>query len=204
MASKTKKYFKIPEVQEIGIYAIRNKTNDKYYIGSSVNVYFRMLTHARNLIKFYGINAKMGEDIKGKRDFKNFEFIVLKTFENNSITDRELRREEENYIQKYNSRKNGYNLQWAYSNGKFEQNQKLCCKIVETAKKSETGNRNTKNKRVYDRFSILLPKGTKERIQRQGESINGYINKLVLNDLNRLEQDKQGSVNGDLPDFMKD
>lgn len=36
----------------------------------------------------------------------------------------------------------------------------------------------------YDRVSITLPKGTKERIQAKGESINGYINRLVEQDLN--------------------
>lgn len=40
----------------------------------------------------------------------------------------------------------------------------------------------------YDRVSITLPKGTKERIQATGESINGYINRLVAED---LEIDKE-------------
>lgn len=193
MKSKTKKYFEVPEVQKIGIYAIRNKTNDKYYIGSSVNIYSRMITHARNIIRFCGINAKMAKDIQTKRDFKNFEFIVLKTFENDSITDLELRKEEENYIKKYNSRKNGYNLQLAYSNGKFEKNQKLYCKIVEIPKEEQT-------KKLYDRISVTLPKGTKERIQATGESVNGYITRLVLEDLERTEPQNADS----LPDFMKD
>lgn len=38
-------------------------------------------------------------------------------------------------------------------------------------------------KENYDRISITLPKGTKELILAKGESINGYINKLVANDL---------------------
>lgn len=40
----------------------------------------------------------------------------------------------------------------------------------------------------YDRISITLPKGTKERIQAKGESLNGYINRLVAED---LEIDKE-------------
>lgn len=55
-------------------------------------------------------------------------------------------------------------------------------------------------KNAYDRISVTLPKGTKERIKAQGESVNGYINKLVLDDLERLE----GQSNQELPDFMKD
>ena len=37
----------------------------------------------------------------------------------------------------------------------------------------------------YDRISITLPKGTKERIKSKGESINGYITRLVLADLDK-------------------
>lgn len=40
-------------------------------------------------------------------------------------------------------------------------------------------------KENYDRISITLPKGTKERIKNKGESINGYITRLVLTDLDK-------------------
>ena len=40
-------------------------------------------------------------------------------------------------------------------------------------------------KENYDRISITLPKGTKERIKSKGASINGYITRLVLTDLNK-------------------
>lgn len=40
-------------------------------------------------------------------------------------------------------------------------------------------------KENYDRISITLPKGTKERIKSKGESINGYITRLVLTDLGK-------------------
>lgn len=40
-------------------------------------------------------------------------------------------------------------------------------------------------KENYDRISITLPKGTKERIKSKGESINGYITRLVLDDLDK-------------------
>lgn len=42
-------------------------------------------------------------------------------------------------------------------------------------------------KENYDRVSVTLPKGTKERIRAQGCTINGYITKLILQDLERLE-----------------
>lgn len=40
-------------------------------------------------------------------------------------------------------------------------------------------------KENYDRILVLLPKGTKERIQATGETVNGFINKAVLE---RLEK----------------
>ena len=42
-------------------------------------------------------------------------------------------------------------------------------------------NRHIKEK--YDRVSITLPKGTKERIKAKGETVNGYITRLVMADL---------------------
>ena len=54
-------------------------------------------------------------------------------------------------------------------------------------------------KNAYDRISVTLPKGTKERIQATGESVNGYITRLVLEDLESQEQNADN-----LPDFMKD
>lgn len=37
----------------------------------------------------------------------------------------------------------------------------------------------------YDRVNVLLPKGTKEKIQSTGETVNGFINKAVAD---RLEK----------------
>lgn len=70
----------VPDVQAVGVYAIHNKKNNKYYVGSSVNVKTRLKTHQRNMEKLQGSNLKMDEDLKTFEDLKNFEFIVLKTF----------------------------------------------------------------------------------------------------------------------------
>lgn len=43
-------------------------------------------------------------------------------------------------------------------------------------------------KEKWDTVSCKLPKGTKDRIKAQGLSINGYINRLVLEDLEKLEK----------------
>lgn len=55
-------------------------------------------------------------------------------------------------------------------------------------------------KENYDRVSVTLPKGTKERIKAKGESINGYITRLVLANLDESESES----NDDIPEFMRD
>lgn len=45
-----------------------------------------------------------------------------------------------------------------------------------------------KVKENYDRISVMLPKGTKDRIQAQGLTINGFVNQLVLDKLDELEK----------------
>ena len=187
MSKKAEEFFDIPQVQKIGIYAIRNKSNNKYYIGSSVNVYNRMLTHARSILRYGGINIHMAKDLK-KKDYKNLEFIVLKTFEDGVITDRKLRDKEWKMILKYQSHISGYNKAGTHGNGYFSEEQLLYCPVVKVSKKKET--RKEAKKENYDRVSATLPKGTTERIKALGLSINGFINDLVLAELERLENNK--------------
>lgn len=40
-------------------------------------------------------------------------------------------------------------------------------------------------KEAYDKVLVRLPKGTKERIQATGESLNGYIVRCVLENLKK-------------------
>lgn len=46
---------------------------------------------------------------------------------------------------------------------------------------------NEKIKQDYDRASVTLPKGTKDRIQALGYTVNGFLNSAVLAELERLE-----------------
>ena len=43
-------------------------------------------------------------------------------------------------------------------------------------------------KEKYDRVNVLLPKGTKERIQNTGETVNSFINKAVVERLEQVEK----------------
>lgn len=47
---------------------------------------------------------------------------------------------------------------------------------------------NEKAKESWDTVSCRLPKGTKKRITDKGLTVNGFINFLVLAELNRLEK----------------
>lgn len=59
-------------------------------------------------------------------------------------------------------------------------------KMIENYK-SRVKRQNEKAKVNYDRISVMLPKGTKDRIQAQGLTINGFVNQLVLDKLDELE-----------------
>ena len=59
-------------------------------------------------------------------------------------------------------------------------------KIIENYKK-RIQKQNDRIRETYDRISVTLPKGTKDRIQAQGLTINGFVNQLVLAELERLE-----------------
>ena len=57
-----------------------------------------------------------------------------------------------------------------------------------TKKEKERAKRqNERAKELWDTVSCRLPKGTRQRIQAQGLTVNGYINELVLEDLKRRE-----------------
>ena len=42
---------------------------------------------------------------------------------------------------------------------------------------------NRYNAGAYDKLTVAVPKGTKELILNQGHTINGYINKLIADDI---------------------
>lgn len=67
--------------------------------------------------------------MKTFEDLKNFEFIVLKTFPDFTITDYDLREAEEGFIKKYNAY-HGYNNAFCkpVSTGFYGKNELLKCK----------------------------------------------------------------------------
>lgn len=95
----------------IGIYKITNKLNNKVYIGQSNNVLRRLSEHKKQRkvdIDSY-INV-LGVD--------NFEFEILE-----ECSKEELNEKEQQYIEQYNSMKDGYNIQQGgYNNSSGEGN----------------------------------------------------------------------------------
>ena len=60
-------------------------------------------------------------------------------------------------------------------------------KIIENYKK-RIKRQNEKARESWDSITCKLPKGTKDRIQAQGLTINGFVNQLVLEKLDELEK----------------
>lgn len=60
-------------------------------------------------------------------------------------------------------------------------------KIIEKQQK-RVKEQNEKAKENWDTVSCRLPKGTKKRITNKGLTVNGFINSLVLEELDRLEK----------------
>lgn len=87
-----------------GIYIIVNKENDKCYIGQSVNMRRRQLHHIRDLNKgtHDNIYLQRAWDKYGK---SCFEFNVLELCDERLLNEFEIE-----YIKKYDSYNNGYNL----------------------------------------------------------------------------------------------
>ena len=59
-------------------------------------------------------------------------------------------------------------------------------KMIENYK-SRVKRQNEKARENWDSITCKLPKGTKDRIQAQGLTINGFVNQLVLEKLDELE-----------------
>lgn len=145
------------------IYIIKNKINDKVYIGQTVqdvNTRFKQhlkpsITKTRGSYKIYNAINKYGRD--------NFYFEILET----NIPQNELDQKEIFYIEKHNSYKNGYNS----NNGG---NTRELCKIQDTAKLLKLFNANVSYNDIAKIFNV-----NKMTIQRTLHSLNKRKNRIV-------------------------
>jgi group I intron endonuclease len=88
--------------KQSGIYQIRNLINNKVYIGKSVNINNRKTQHFSSLRNNKHKNFKLQGSVN-KHGIDNFVFEILELCEEIDIKEIE-------YINKYNSCKNGYNI----------------------------------------------------------------------------------------------
>lgn len=65
-------------------------------------------------------------------------------------------------------------------------------KAVEALKR-QYNRQNNFIKENYDRQTVVFRKGIKERIMQTGESVNGFVNRLVIAELERIEK-KQNDI----------
>lgn len=93
----------------IGIYKITNLINNKSYIGQSCNIEKRIKTHFWAAFKenLSSYNYKIYQAIR-KYGIENFKWEILKTI--NEVNKGQLNILERQYIEKYDSFKNGYNM----------------------------------------------------------------------------------------------
>ena len=95
-----------------GIYLIRNLTNNKVYIGQSVNIYWRWEVHKRQLTTGTHTNQHLQRAWKKCGESK-FEFVVVKWCRLINLLDKEERR----IIKKYNSTDERFGYNKTYGGG---------------------------------------------------------------------------------------
>lgn len=97
-----------------GIYKITNKINGKVYIGESLDIYNRWKKHIIDLKNNSHHSYKLQKDwnIYGKNNFKfEIELDITNDYIKNGILETVLLVYESIYINKYNSIKEGYNIE---------------------------------------------------------------------------------------------
>lgn len=164
----------VPEIQKIGVYAIHNTKNGKYYIGSTVNITNRLCMHSRDIRLHGGINCKMKNDMKSGSSVHDFEFVILRLFEDGEITQEQLREQERTFINKYDT----------YSGHNDSHFPPLCSYRIPVgvplfASKTIVQGTAENCEKIY----VTVPKGKKEQIktaaESSGKSLNGYINEAI-------------------------
>jgi len=110
-----------------GIYGFQNVFNGHWYIGKAKNLYNRYCRHKNDWQthqekQFYQAIKKYGWD--------SFNYYILKEYLE-MPTREELSEQEEYFIQKYDSYKNGYNASYISSGGFYsEEHQEKCTQIL--------------------------------------------------------------------------
>jgi len=151
----------------IGVYAIRNKINNKHYIGLSVDIKSRFRLHKFKLGHKIHPNKHFQKSVE-KYGIENFEFLVLEICKEEELSDREIY-----YINFYNSKNShyGYNKTEGGSRGKLLEDivkstanklrgRKLSEEMKERIRKTLTGRKQTQ--KAIDNRAKSCTKHTQE------------------------------------------
>lgn len=149
-----------------GIYCIKNKINNKVYIGKTITKFQKRWFHHRSLLRAGIHNNKYLQKSWNKYGEDNFEFIMLESFdihlrnkENDETINDILFELEKLYIKLYNSYENGYNETTGGEGG--------CGIVISEEHKKRIAEKN--------RINMLGRKHTEETKKKMSESHKGYI-----------------------------
>ena len=184
----------------IGVYQIRNISNNKCYIGSSMDLRARAKSHA-SAIKNNNHNIK--DIAKDSANNNIFNFEILETVNADEKTDRVF---QEIRIKEYTRIKERLENNETLYNKEDLERVNICLKNAQDRLNgrqcgwwsNDTKFMYRKSKDNYIHFTVTIPRGLKEEVKKEGFTLNGYINRLIKLDRQkkkREEKKKQEKLN---------
>lgn len=175
-----------------GIYAIRNTYNGKMYIGSSINIKKRLISHKCNLRKGLHANKRLQRSYS-KYGESSFEFCII---ENVSDINNLLKREQE-WIDKLKlcDEKHGFNIRPLVNNNlgfrHSEDTKRKLKKIVTGVKRSpESIEKSVMTRR--ENGSFIKSQETREKISQAGKG--RVVSEETRKKLSAVKKGKKHSV----------
>lgn len=154
-----------------GIYKIKNKLNNKVYIGSSIKLEAREQRHFKNLLEGSHHSNKL-QNSYNKYGFENFIFEIVESYgeiDNNSLIDRE-----QYWIDFYNSYYDGYNCRPKaknnYGHKHSEETKQLMSKLNSGENNGMYGKKLSKETKEKIRQKLLGRKFSEETIEKKRKS----------------------------------
>lgn len=179
---RTKKLFDIPDYNGPGVYAIKNITRGKVYIGSSIHVRDRLRAHECSF-RHWKCNKKICEDLE-KGDV--FEATILERIDEEA-GERGLRSAESTHI---NATPKGI----LYNDDKHPPYAMLSSISLGVQSDIPCYVNRRKPERKPKEFEVKLKIGLEQRdviqthAQAQGESVNGFIKRAIQEAIQRDQQ----------------
>lgn len=134
---------------QVGIYSITNKINDKTYIGQSKDMGGRKLEHIRDLKSNRHVNWHL-QRAYNKYGVENFEFNVIEMCDERNLTDRE-----KYYIDKFKTlnKHKGYNLKTVTDRVIYSE---LTIKKMSRSQKELRKNKGVRRKMAWSRSELTV------------------------------------------------